>query len=228
MARCPDRDRGGGRRNLIRPIPGENDSAHSQRAIPRFNATRAARYNGTKRFIFRDKVTRLDKPFRIETQKGVHMDDLAGAKTRWIGTWQNIKGSVMRIRDCVAALSGSPDKTEHFRIAGTYQTAAGRVPSSALFPVTGYVTNDQIAFCVSFRFEDDEERDGYSLTAWAGQILPIPNTEDKQHLKTLWHLVPNLNEGDIEDEYGWVIAWAGSDIFEKLSSDPNHDIPDTN
>ena len=152
------------------------------------------------------------------------MPTLANATARWVGTWQNERGSVLRIRTVTQVIIPGGSQTPHFRISGTYQTAKGAIPFSEYCPVTGYAILDQIGFTVSFHYVFGEE-DVKSLTSWAGQILPVPDNPNQQRLQTLWHLVPNLAEGDTEDEYGWVIAWAGEDRFRKLSNDPDFDIP---
>nr|WP_170603532.1 avidin/streptavidin family protein [Ruegeria arenilitoris] len=127
----------------------------------------------------------------------------------------------MRIRGVVTEKTGTPDDTEHFRITGTYQTAKGSIPFNVKSPLSGYVTLDQITFSVSFRYFAGD-RDIHSLTAWAGQILPNPDNPARESLQTLWNLVPNLADGEHEDQYGWVIAWSGTDRFTRLSSDPDH------
>ncbi|MES0881572.1 avidin/streptavidin family protein [Roseibium sp. SCP14] len=152
------------------------------------------------------------------------MDTIEEARDRWLGTWQNTKGSVMRLRLCEIVHSTSPEKSEHFSVTGTYQTAKGRVPLEVRCPLSGYVTNDHIVFSVSFRFEDDGKGEVHSLTAWAGQVLPDPDNPSNQQLSTLWHLVPDLEKGDPEDTYGWVKAWSGADNFKRLSKDPDHSV----
>ncbi|MBO9712166.1 avidin/streptavidin family protein [Sphingomonas sp.] len=156
------------------------------------------------------------------------MGTLADEKKRWKGTWQNSRKSVLRIKDIVQEVIGGGSGTPHFRVTGTYQTAKGSVPQKEKFPVSGYVTDDQIVFSASFRYVEPggDDDDNHSMTAWAGQILPLPEDPDKQGLQTLWHLVPSMKEGDYEEQYGWVIAWAGEDRFLKLSNDPDFEIPE--
>ena len=156
------------------------------------------------------------------------MTTLAQEKARWIGTWRNERGSVLRIKDVVQVVIGGGSGTPHFRVDGTYKTAKGSVPPTERFPVTGFVTEDQIVFSASFRYvkPETEDDDSHSMTAWAGQILPLPQDPDKQALQTLWHLVPSLEEGEAEEGYGWVIAWAGEDRFVRLSADPDFEIPE--
>ncbi len=155
------------------------------------------------------------------------MGDLASEKSRWIGVWKNTRGSILRIGDVLQDVVVGGSKTPHFRIGGTYQTAKGSVPGTEKFPVTGFVTDDQIAFTASFRYVDagGAGDDDHSLTAWAGQILPVPEDPDKQKLQTLWHLSPSLKEGASESQHGWVIAWSGEDSFVKLSDDPDFTPP---
>ena len=153
------------------------------------------------------------------------MPTLANAQARWIGTWQNERGSVFRVLNITQQTIPGGSGTPHFRLSGTYQTAAGRIPFTERCPVTGYVVFDQIGFTASFRYIVPDQEEVNSLTSWAGQILPVPSNPTQQHLQTLWHLVPNLAEGENERQYGWVIAWAGEDRFRKLSNDPEFEIP---
>lgn len=154
------------------------------------------------------------------------MSEVAEAVARWRGTWRNELGSLLRIADASATAMPGGSATEHLLVSGAYQTAKGSVPLSERFPVRGFVTGDQIAFSVSFRFVDAVEVDDghHTLAAWAGQILPVTGG-DRQQLRSLWHLVPDLRGGDAEDEYGWVVAWSGEDRFDKLSDDPAFESP---
>jgi avidin family protein len=154
------------------------------------------------------------------------MDTIEQARERWLGVWQNAKGSVMRIQNCKVLQATSSEKSEHFSVEGSYQTAKGRVPFAVKCPLCGFVTNDQIAFCVSFRLKD-AAGEVHSLTSWAGQILPEPDNSSKQRLSTLWNLVPDLEEGEVEERLGWVVAWSGADKFMKISKDPDHEVVET-
>ena len=146
-------------------------------------------------------------------------DDL---KARWKGLWENKKGSHMRITQ-VKTITEGEDRT-HYRIRGTYQTAVGRPGSETRFPLTGFVTGDQIVFTVSFRVaddqRDDEDEPNDSMTAWAGQLLPDPDNDDTQLLQTLWHLTRNAIE-DTEEDAGWATVLGGADNFRKLDNDPD-------
>ncbi|WCM29622.1 avidin/streptavidin family protein [Sphingomonas sp. QA11] len=154
------------------------------------------------------------------------MTALSVAGVRWTGTWQNELGSLLRIEHIISVVVPGGSGTEHYRVAGLYQTAKGSVPLKERFPVTGFVTADQIVFTVSYRYvpHGEEDDDKHSLVAWAGQILPTSENPAKEELKTLWHLVPDLRTGEEEEQYGWVIAWSGEDRFRKLSNDPEFDV----
>ena len=158
------------------------------------------------------------------------MSTLANEKTRWRGTWRNERGSIFRLRDLSQEVIAGGSGTPHFRLTGTYQTAKGSVPMTERFPVTGYVSDDQIVFSASFRYVEagSEDDDSHSLTTWAGQILPLPEDPDRQSLQTLWHLVPYFKEGEYEKHYGWMIAWSGEDRFLRLSDDPDFEPPAEN
>jgi hypothetical protein len=145
-----------------------------------------------------------------------------------MGTWQNQRKSVLRIRDVALFVVPGSSGTQHFRVTGTYQTAKGSVPQREEFPVTGFCTDDQIVFSASFRFVEpgQADDDAHSLTTWAGQILPLPEDPERQSLQTLWHLVPSLKKEEQELHYGWVIAWSGEDRFVRLAADPNFEIPE--
>ena len=154
------------------------------------------------------------------------MSTVADALARWRGTWRNELGSLLRISDIVAFTVPGGSQVEHLAVSGAYQTAKGSVPLTERFPLRGFVTGDQITFSVSFRHlrDGEEDDDHHTLASWAGQILPVVG-QTSQQLKTLWHLVPDLREGDNEDQYGWVIAWSGEDRFDKLSDDPEFVVP---
>lgn len=156
------------------------------------------------------------------------MTTLADEKSRWLGTWRNERGSVLRIRDIIQVVIPGGSGTSHFLVDGTYQTAKGAVPQTEKFPVSGFVTEDQIVFSASFRYvkPGTEDDNSHTMTTWAGQILPSPEDPDKQALQTLWHLVPSLDEGEPEEGYGWVIAWSGEDRFRRLAADPDFEIPE--
>lgn len=146
-------------------------------------------------------------------------DTLPEAKAQWVGTWKNRKGSVLRIVDIVSTQTGSADNTEHYLVSGTYQTAKGAVPSKIMFPVSGFVTRDQIVFSVSFRFPTASPPVS-SMTSWTGQILPDDADSSKEVLKTLWNLTRDIEEGKPEEERGWALAIAGADTFERINKTP--------
>ena len=147
-------------------------------------------------------------------------DSLEDAKKLWLGVWQNAKGSLLRISDIDIVKTGSPDNTDHYKVEGTYQTAKGSVPSDKKFPMTGFVTRDQIVFSVSFRFPSADPPVS-SATSWTGQILPDDKDPTKEALRTLWNLTRDIPEGDPEQEHGWALAIAGADIFNRTSTNPN-------
>ncbi|MAS92657.1 MAG: hypothetical protein CMO55_05615 [Verrucomicrobiales bacterium] len=160
------------------------------------------------------------------------MNELAKLKPVWVGLWINRKSSLLRIFDLKAVTEGT--NRTHYRIKGAYQTGVGRPDSTTRFPVTGFVTGDQIVFTVSFRVadnnrEDDEPKD--AMTAWAGQIMPDQENCEIQTLQTLWHLTRNVVEGEDdtdpnpEKDHGWASLLAGADTFRKISDDPNASPP---
>jgi hypothetical protein len=148
------------------------------------------------------------------------------AETMWVGTWQNEKGSVMRIRS-VEAFALPPNPQPHLRIDGTYQSRVGHVGEGASHPLGGFVIGDIIAFSVSYHGTDEHGGEVRSVTSWSGQQMPSARQDPAaargtESLKTLWHLTRDFGEGKYEELNGWVLALSGSDTFERLSEDPDH------
>jgi hypothetical protein len=141
----------------------------------------------------------------------------------WIGKWRNDKNSLMHIKYINELNPG--EKYIHRRIEGTYRTGVGLEDSKIEFPLTGFVIGDVICFSVSYHSED-KGRDVRSIATWAGQYLPNPRNDGKSSkddprevLKTVWHLASDLSDGEHEDEYGWLIAGSGFDVFTKIEGD---------
>ena len=139
---------------------------------------------------------------------------LQSVEKLWLGVWKNSKGSLMEIEDVDVVQAVSLDKTEHYRVLGTYRTAKGAVPSAIKFPLCGFVVDDQIVFSVSFRFPSANPPVS-SATSWTGQVLPDDDDPTRQVLKTLWHLTRDISEGNPEEENGWALCIGGADTFTK-------------
>lgn len=148
------------------------------------------------------------------------------AETMWLGTWQNEKGSIMRIRS-VEAFTLPPNPQPHFRIGGTYRSKVGHVEEGASHPLGGFVIGDIIAFSVSYHGADEQGTEVRSVTSWSGHQMPSTEEDPApasgtRVLKTLWHLTRDLGERRHEGLDAWAVALSGSDTFKKLSDDPDH------
>jgi len=157
------------------------------------------------------------------------MADSQATHAIWIGTWQNEKGSLLRIA-AVSTSSGTGGGPGHCKVEGSFASRVGNAAFTEQFPLTGYAIGNLIAFTVSFHRLDPETGEARaSVCAWAGQYLPAQrpdgsySPEDRaERLKTLWHLVPDTAAPGHERDYGWLLAHAGEDEFSRLSDDPQH------
>lgn len=72
------------------------------------------------------------------------------------------------------------------------------------FPLTGFVSNDVITFCV--RFETHS-----CVTAWVGQLAPSLEYSDNNVLVTLWHM--SVDVGNSAKDLLWKSIITGADNF---------------
>jgi hypothetical protein len=105
------------------------------------------------------------------------------------GDWKNQYGSRMTL-----VLNGNT-------ISGDYWSAVSGGGSPVSGPIRGFVAGDLISFAVLWP--------NGSMTTWVGQM--VDDASDPR-LKTLWHLVMNV-EDDNEATEIWASIFAGADEF---------------
>ena len=89
-------------------------------------------------------------------------------------------------------------------VSGTFTTTIRGADERQVFKLTGFASNDVIAFCVAFpRFG--------SVTSWSGQIANFSDGEPKYTIHTLWHMA--LDMGKRADTELWRGTLSGSDVF---------------
>lgn len=108
-----------------------------------------------------------------------------------LGTWRNERGSELVITSVTGGL-----------LRGTFQSAVGRVDSSARFDLVGVVRGDVVGFSVDFGPVG-------SVASWAGQVEERPG---ETRLVTQWHLVREVPDAD-EAQKLWSSTLSGADIF---------------
>ncbi len=81
---------------------------------------------------------------------------------------------------------------------GTYKSG---VSDPDVYPLTGFVSGNVVAFTVNFTKEG-------SISAWAGQAV----WNSRWEIHTLWHLVEPTSPAD-----RWEDTYAGADIFTQNS-----------
>ncbi len=90
-------------------------------------------------------------------------------------------------------------------VTGTYHSGVGTAHPAGSFPLSGYVLDDAVAFCVDFRPNG-------SVAAWAGHRVAAGGVA---RLVTLWHLARPVAGSDEADLWRGVLA--GADEFERQS-----------
>jgi hypothetical protein len=133
-------------------------------------------------------------------------------KRQLAGTWHNQHGSELD-------LEIAPDG----RISGTFRSATGLAKGARECPITGFASDDLIAFTANFGAYD-------SLTAWTGHIVVEAG---ETRIETQWQMAVALPKRAAADEL-WKGVWTGSDLFrrgpsrlEKLPAQmPSHPLPE--
>ena len=110
------------------------------------------------------------------------------------GIWRNQLKSHMDLK--VAGQSVSGTYTSLVNVAGTDTEVTGQI--------TGFANDDVIAFVVNWSLPS------VSMTSWVGQV--IENGAGKEELRTLWHLMRNIDEPD-EPKKAWAAVLTGADVF---------------
>lgn len=115
--------------------------------------------------------------------------------TLFSGLWWNERCSTIELKV-------EQPTTGEFVLSGTFTTGVGSGTGSP-HDVTGYVSNDLIAFSAALG-------DTGSLTSWTGQHTMINGTET---VVTQWLLAANLSEDAKEPDTLWRSLWTGADNF---------------
>ena len=110
------------------------------------------------------------------------------------GTWYNQHGSEMLLR-----------VESNGKLTGKYKTKVGAPGDEEEFDLSGFVSDDLIAFTVNFGKYG-------SLTSWAGQMTE-ENGADRR-IDTLWHLSQNIKDTE-EPEKLWASILSGCDVFQR-------------
>jgi hypothetical protein len=132
--------------------------------------------------------------------KRVLLADKAAAGTKsafpggFGGKWKNELGSVADF-----SVNG-------YAVSGTYISAVSGIGASIAGPISGFASDDIIAFTVNWPTTLG------SMTAWVGQVVDVQGV---QTLKTLWHLIRNIEDSE-EPSGAWAAILAGADEFTKL------------
>lgn len=87
-------------------------------------------------------------------------------------------------------------------ISGTFTTMTKG--KAEVFTLTGFVSNDVIAFCVAFRKYG-------SVTSWTGQLACVSDGEQNYSIQALWHMALDL--GERQDTDLWRGTLSGFDVF---------------
>lgn len=133
---------------------------------------------------------------RLETE------ERRSTELSFAGVWHNQHNSEMEIKIGADGL-----------ISGSFHTGTGgNSQNSEEFPITGFVSQDVIAFCVSFT--------GHGcVTSWVGQM----NREtDSRSFQALWHMAVDV--GNQSKKLLWRSILSGADEFQRgprLSSESN-------
>lgn len=94
-------------------------------------------------------------------------------------------------------------------LTGTYTSQAGAGPVTG--PLRGYITSDIVAFSVLWGTGGRG-----SITSWVGQIV---NDNGTEVLKTLWHLVVDVDDAD-EAQNLYRTIMTGADEFRRAPAGP--------
>lgn len=105
------------------------------------------------------------------------------------GLWHNQHNSEMELKIGAGG-----------QVSGTFKTATCAHHNKVEeFPITGFVSQDVIAFCVNFTEHG-------CVTAWVGQM----NEGSNECIQTLWHMA--LDVGSNKNQL-WKSTVAGADMF---------------
>ena len=115
-------------------------------------------------------------------------------KVNFVGHWRNQHGSEMEIKAITDDL-----------IIGTFKSGVGGIDPELEFPLTGFVSDDLIAFSVNFKqFQ--------SVTSWSGQHTI---SQDEEVIETMWHLARAIPDA-AERTCLWAGIWTGADSFTRV------------
>lgn len=120
-----------------------------------------------------------------------HLNEPWTVGMSFAGTWHNQHNSEIEIK---VGIEG--------QITGTFTTAAdGSKNLTGEFPVTGFVSQDVIAFCVNFAEHG-------CVTSWVGQMTR--GKDGTEIIETLWHMAVDVGNSD---KLRWKSIVSGADTF---------------
>lgn len=99
-------------------------------------------------------------------------------------------------------------------VFGTFSTYIKSSKKRASFPMSGYASNNLIAFSVGFPNYG-------SVTSWTGQLIKEPG-ESKASIHTLWHMALDLGDSAVGEP--WRGTLSGADLFVKGEADLDNEI----
>jgi hypothetical protein len=111
------------------------------------------------------------------------------------GSWFNQHSSEMKLKVSANGV-----------LSGTYRTGVGSPNQKEEFPLTGFVTGDQISFVVNFGKYG-------SMTAWVGQHF-FDQESKTGTIYTFWHLSQDVPDPQEKDKL-WASVLTGSDRFSR-------------
>lgn len=120
-------------------------------------------------------------------------------KERWTsgvayaGTWHNQHNSEIELKVSSDGL-----------ISGIFRTG-GAGKHTEVFPLTGFVLQDVIAFSVNFAEHG-------SVTSWVGHIEQHARGEDAETIETLWHMAVAVGNNE---KLAWKSIVSGADRFHR-------------
>lgn len=102
-------------------------------------------------------------------------------------------------------------------VSGTFTTKIEGKDSPEVFSLTGFASNDVLAFCVAFRKYG-------SVTSWTGQLASVSEGAANCTIQALWHMALDL--GGRADVDLWRGTLSGFDVYKKGPADEEPQIED--
>lgn len=113
---------------------------------------------------------------------------------KFAGIWHNQHNSEMKL-----------EVDSDGCVNGTFKTGVdGIIKEDREFPLTGFVSDDVIAFCVNFK-------EHCSVTAWVGQLVNADEKSETGTIQTMWHMTVEV--GNMAEQVLWRSIFSGADTF---------------